>query len=121
VCGQFLTSWVQDDNFLPALVSAISARPHEAILGEKPSPERYQLRTLVAPRQGSDTYSFRYAGMRDEPAYRQAIDESHFGVIYLSMTTPKGRYIQAYLATHRTPYRLTARVPRYLRGELVGW
>ena len=119
--GQFLTSWVQDDNLLPALQSAIAARPHKAILGEKPSPERYQLRTLVAPRQWTDTYSFRYAGMQDEPAYRRAIDESHFGVIYLSMVTPRGRYIQAYLATRRTPYRLATKVPRYLRGELVGW
>ena len=118
--GQYLTAWVQDDNLLPALTTAIAASPGKAILGEKPAPERYELRKLVAPTQWNDTYAFRYAGLRDRAAYRQAIDESHFGVIYLSLSTIYGRYVHDYLTNHETPYHLTAKVPRYLRRRIVG-
>jgi hypothetical protein len=118
--GQYLTAWVQDDNLLPALTTAIAASPGKAILGEKPAPERYQLRKLVAPTQWNDTYAFRYAGRRDRAAYRHAIDESHFGVIYLSLSTTYGRYVHDYLTTRDTPYHLTAKVPRYLRRKIVG-
>jgi cellulose synthase/poly-beta-1,6-N-acetylglucosamine synthase-like glycosyltransferase len=118
--GQFLTSWTQDNNLRPALLTAISASPHKAILGERPAPQRYELRKLVAPAQWNDTYSFYYAGLRGEQAYKKAIDQSHFGVVYLSMTTTYGRYVHRYLATHDTPYHLTAKVPRYLRGKPVG-
>jgi hypothetical protein len=118
--GQYLTAWVQDDNLVPALTTAIAASPDKAILGEKPSPERYELHELVAPGQWNDTYSFRYAGLRDRPAYRRAIDESHFGVIYLSLATTYGRYVHNYLTSRETPYHLTAKVPRYLRRKIVG-
>ena len=54
------------------------------------------------------------------PAYLEAIDQSHFGVISLSLTTPYGKQIYQYLITHSTPYILGTKVPRYFRGSLVG-
>jgi hypothetical protein len=75
---------------------------------------------MVAPSQWNDTYVFYYAGVEGPPAYREAIDESHFGVIYLSLTTPYGRDVHSYLTEHNTPYQLVAKVPRQLRGELIG-
>lgn len=56
----------------------------------------------------------------DVPAHERAIDQRHFGVIYLSMTTVNGQAVHKYLISHATPYILTEKVPRYLRGELVG-
>jgi hypothetical protein len=43
-------------------------------------------------------------------------------VIYLSITTDYGAYVHNYLTylSHQDTYRLTAKVPRYLRGEVVG-
>jgi hypothetical protein len=118
--SMFRTSWVPDDNLLPTLTAAVSQDPKNAILGERPSPERYALRTLVDPKLWNDTYAFSYGGKTGRSAYREAIDQSHFGVIYLSRTTPYGRYIQKYLSTRKTPYYLTAKVPRYMRRSYVG-
>ena len=118
--AQFRSSWVPDDNLLPSLTAAISENPHKAILGERPSPERYALRDQVDSRQWNDTYSFSYGGKMGRAAYREAIDQSHFGVIYLSGTTPYGRHIQKYLNTHKTPYYLTAKVSRYMRRSYIG-
>ena len=118
--GRFLTGWEPDNNLRPVLTTAISASPHKAILGERPSPQRYELRNMVAPSQWNDTFAFSYAGLKGPQAYRKAIDQSHFGVIYLSLTTPYGRYVHSYLTTHDTPYQLVAKVPRHLRGDVIG-
>jgi hypothetical protein len=118
--GQFLTGWVQDTNLLPALRTAIAASPHKAILGEEPSPERYELGGLVKPLQWTDTFAFYYAGKQGERAYVEAIDQSHFGVIYLTLGTPYGRFVHQYLSSRDTPYHLVDVVPRYLRGKAVG-
>jgi 4-amino-4-deoxy-L-arabinose transferase-like glycosyltransferase len=118
--GRFLTGWEPDNNLRPVLTTAISASQHKAILGERPSPQRYELRNMVAPSQWNDTFAFSYAGLKGPQAYKEAIDQSHFGVIYLSLTTPYGRYVHHYLTTHDTPYQLVAKVPRILRGEVIG-
>lgn len=118
--GRFLTGWEPDNNLRPVLTTAISASPHKAILGERPSPQRYELRNMVAPSQWNDTFAFSYAGLKGPQAYRKAINQSHFGVIYLSLTTPYGRYVHSYLTKHDTPYQLVAKVPRHLRGDVIG-
>jgi hypothetical protein len=118
--GRFLTGWEPDTNLRPVLTTAISASPRKAILGERPSPQRYELRNMVAPSQWNDTFAFSYAGLKGPQAYRKAIDQSHFGVIYLSLTTPYGRYVHSYLTKHDTPYQLVAKVPRHLRYDVIG-
>ena len=77
---------------------------------------------MTKPRQWNDTYEFSYGGLSGRPAYARAIDDGYFGVIYLSITTDYGAYVHNYLTylSHQNTYRLTAKVPRYLRGDVVG-
>lgn len=117
---QFLTGWVSDSDLRVPLRNAIALNPDKAILGEEPSAQRYELRQVVRPTQWNDTFGLKYDGVSGDAAYVAAINQTHFGVIYLSMTTPHGRFVQHYLATNRTPYRLATKVPRYLRGRNVG-
>jgi 4-amino-4-deoxy-L-arabinose transferase-like glycosyltransferase len=116
----FLTGWVSDKPLLAPLTQAAALNPGKAVLGEEPSAERYQLRTVIRPQQWNDTFAYSYHGQRGDAAYRAAIDQTHFGVIYLSMTTSHGRWIQSYLASGKTPYRLLGKAARNLRGRHVG-
>lgn len=115
-----LTGWVDDRELLPVLAADLAREPGKAILGEEPAAQRYVLREVTAPEQWTDTFAFYYGGQEGLPAYRQAIDQSHFGVIYLSLTTANGRAINEYLTTADTPYRLSAKAPARLRGEVIG-
>lgn len=116
----FLTGWVSDSSLRKPLTAAIALNPNKAILGEEPSPQRYELSGQTSPQQWNDTFAFSYGSMNGEQAYADAINQTHFGTIYLSMTTTYGRWIENYLTTNRTPYRLQAKAPRYLRGRDVG-
>jgi hypothetical protein len=116
----FRSGWVPNDNLMPTLSVAILDNPNKEILGEQPAPERYALRKAVDSTYWNDTYSFSYAGLTGKRAYKKAIDQSHFGVIYLTMKTTYGKYVNHYLSTHKTPYRLRAKVPRYMRRSYVG-
>jgi 4-amino-4-deoxy-L-arabinose transferase-like glycosyltransferase len=117
---QFLTGWVDDTPLRPVLAKAIADHPGKKILGERYSPQRYELRQQTAANQWYDTYYFSYDNKVDEPAYAEAIKQEYFGVIYLDQTTPFGSYVFNYLSAHHGHYRITAKVPRYLRGHLVG-
>jgi len=119
---RFLTGWVDDRDLRPVLTKALAADPGKPILGESPSPQRYELRAVTLPAQWNDTYEFSYAGLTGKPAYARAIDQGYFGVIYLSITTDYGAYVHNYLTylSHQDTYRLSAKVPRYLRGKVVG-
>jgi 4-amino-4-deoxy-L-arabinose transferase-like glycosyltransferase len=119
---RFLTGWVDDRDLRPVLTKALAADPGKPILGERPSPQRYELRAVTQPRQWNDTYEFSYAGLSGKPAYAKAIDQGYFGVIYLSITTDYGAYVHNYLTylSHQETYRLSAKVPRYLRGKVIG-
>lgn len=117
---EFLTGWIDDRPLIAPLSTAIAASPGKVVLAEVGSAERYELRQETGPRQWADTYSFSYSGLTGVPAYEKAIEQSHFGVIYLSMTTVNGQAVHEYLISHATPYILSEKVPRYLRGELVG-
>lgn len=117
---KFLTSWVDDAPLRPVLADAIAQHPGKKILGERDAPQHYELREQTAPNQWNDTYYFSYGGKVNEPAYAEAIDQHYFGVIYLDQTTPFGSYVYNYLLKQHSYYKLTAKVPRYLRGELVG-
>jgi hypothetical protein len=117
---QFMTGWVSDAPLRPVLAREIAEHPGQKILGERYSPQRYEFRTQTQPNQWYDTYYFSYGGKVNEPAYARAIDQHYFGVIYLDQTTPFGSYVFKYLQQHPGYYTLTTKVPRYLRGELVG-
>lgn len=117
---QFLTGWVDDKPLRPVLAQAIAAHPDKKILGERYSPQRYELREQTEANQWYDTYYFSYDHKVDEPAYAEAIKQEYFGVIYLDQTTPFGQYVFDYLKQHPGNYRISAKVPRYLRGQLVG-
>jgi 4-amino-4-deoxy-L-arabinose transferase-like glycosyltransferase len=117
---QFLTGWANDAPLRPVLASAIASHPGKKILGERYAPQRYELRQQTAANQWYDTYYFSYDHKVDEPAYAEAIKQEYFGVIYLDQTTPFGQYVFDYLKQHPGNYRVSAKVPRYLRGQLVG-
>ena len=117
---QFLTGWVNDAPLRPVLARDIAEHSDQKILGERYSPQRYELRNQTKPNQWYDTYYFSYGGKVNEPAYAEAIDQHYFGVIYLDQTTTFGSYIYNYLKQHPGYYTLTSKVPRYMRGELVG-
>lgn len=117
---RFSTGWVQDQDLIPVLRRELVVTPDKAILGERPSPQRYALRQVTRPLQWSDTYAFRYGGLAGRPAYARAIQQSNFGIIYLDLTTPDGAYVHSYLVHTATPYVLDAKVNRYLHGRVVG-
>jgi len=118
--GQFLTGWVSDAPLRAPLRTAIALNPHKTILGEEPSAQRYELQGVVQPWQWTDTWSFHYDSLSGDAAYAEAINQSHFGVIYLNLKTTHGRWIHSYLTTHSTPYQLLSKPPRYLRGHRIG-
>ena len=118
--NQFLTAWVDDRPLIQPLVQSMNANPGKVVLSEQGAAERYQLRKVIKANQWADTYAFTYDHKSAMPAYLEAIDQSHFGVISLSLTTPYGKQIYQYLITHSTPYILGSKVPRYFRGSLVG-
>jgi Dolichyl-phosphate-mannose-protein mannosyltransferase len=117
---QFLTGWVNDAPLRPVLSSAIASEPGKKILGERDAPQRYELRQQTGPNQWYDTYYFTYGGKVNEPAYAEAIRQRYFGVIYLDQTTAFGAYVFNYLKDNPGNYRLSAKVPRVLRGQVVG-
>lgn len=117
---RWLTGWVEDGGLLPPLRAAIALNPDKTILAEEGAPERYALRTELDPRQYNDTYALRYQGLTGDAAYRRAISDTHYGVIYLTLRTPTGRRLHDWLRTGETPYRQVAQVDRVLRGEVVG-
>lgn len=118
--GQFLTTWVDDREIVAALREEIALSPHKAILGEEPSAQRYALRGAVAPEQWNDTFVLLYGNKKGFEAYRQAIDQTHFGTIYLTLNTVNGKKINNYLTTSDTPYRLSKKVPFYRHGQWAG-
>lgn len=116
----FLTGWVDDRDLLPVLQADLAKAPGKVVLGEQPAPQRYALRDITAPEQWQDTYRFFYAGKVDRPAFVAAIQQTHFGIIYLNLQTPNGTYLHDYLTRTDTPYTLTAQVNRYQNGDPVG-
>jgi hypothetical protein len=117
---QFLTTWVDDREIIAHLREEIAVSPHKAILGEEPSAQRYALRTVTAPEQWNDTFSLLYGNKTGLAAYREAIDQTHFGTIYLTLNTANGKKINEYLTYSDTPYRLSDKVPFYRHGQYVG-
>jgi uncharacterized membrane protein len=118
---QFLTSWVDDREIIAQLREEIAISPHKAILGEEPSAQRYALRTVTAPEQWNDTFVLLYGHKTGLAAYREAIDQTHFGTIYLTVDTVNGRKINEYLTNSETPYRLSKKVPFYRHGQFAGY
>jgi hypothetical protein len=89
-------------------------------LGEEPSAQRYALRGAVAPEQWNDTFVLLYGNKKGFEAYRQAIDQTHFGTIYLTLNTVNGKKVNDYLTNSDTPYRLSNQVPFYRYGQWAG-
>ena len=117
---QFLTTWVDDREMVAQLREEIAISPDKAILGEEPSAQRYALRAVTAPEQWNDTFVLLYGNKVGEAAYREAIDQTHFGTIYLTLNTVNGRKINEYLTNFQTPYRLSKKVPFYRHGQYAG-
>ena len=117
---EFLTTWVDDREMVAQLREEIAISPHKAILGEEPSAQRYALRAVTAPEQWNDTFVLLYDNKKGEAAYRQAIDQTHFGTIYLTLNTVNGKKINEYLTNFETPYRLSKKVPFYRHGQYAG-
>lgn len=110
---------------LSALLRSDAASVGSApILGERPSTQRYELADVTTGPQWYDTYYFTYDGKRDIPAYEAALDAHYFGLVYVSDTTPYGKFVQDWFAHQpwqTAYYHLQARVPRYLFGHQIGW
>lgn len=118
---QFLTTWIDDTAMVTVLRDEIAASPNKAILGEEPSAQRYALRGEVAPILWTDTFSLNYGNKTGMDAYREAVDQSHFGTIYLNLNTENGRQINKYLTSADTPYRLSDKVPFTRNDEFAGY
>ncbi len=131
---QFLTGWPDDTALLPVLTRLIAASPGKPILGEEPAAEHYALRTTTYPLQWNDTFSFSYDHQTGLSAYKNAIGQTSFGVIYLQRTfyagQHTGRYafspsaygadVYEYLTTVSTPYRLVRTVNLVEQGKVTG-
>jgi 4-amino-4-deoxy-L-arabinose transferase-like glycosyltransferase len=117
---QFLTTWVDDREIVAQLREEIAISPRKAILGEEPSAQRYALRAVTAPEQWNDTFSLLYGNKKGFEAYREAIDQTHFGTIYLTLNTANGKKINEYLTYSDTPYRLSKKLPFYRHGQHAG-
>lgn len=121
---QFFLGW-PDDRPLVAVIEALADRhPGKPILGEQLAPQRYPLREKVSPRQWRDTYEFSYRGEEGREAFDLALEDQYFGFLWLSMTTDLGAYVHKQLHADpvaRRNYRIEAKVPRYLKGRLVGY
>jgi 4-amino-4-deoxy-L-arabinose transferase-like glycosyltransferase len=117
---QFLTTWVDDREIVTQLREEVAISPHKAILGEEPSAQRYVLRAVTAPEQWNDTFSLLYGNKTGLTAYREAIDQTHFGTIYLTLNTANGKKINEYLTYSETPYRLSKKLPFYRQGQYAG-
>lgn len=128
--GEFLTGWVSDAALVGPLTQLVEAAPGKPILGEQPAPERYALAAVTTPQQWEDTYSLSYGGETGQAAYRRAIDETSFGVIFLAKqpyaanadgsATAGGAFAYQYLASGTTPYQLVGTVDRVLHDQVVG-
>lgn len=127
---EFMTGWVSDAPLISPLARLIAATPGKPILGDQPAAERYALRSRTNPALWNDTYSFSYDHKSGITAYKEAIDQTSFGVIYLGKqpyagdpsgsATTNGAFIYRYLTGGHTPYRLVETVNRVLRGQVVG-
>lgn len=118
----FLTFWPQDQTLVATLAKYYKQFPNKHILGEAPSPEKYALRKVVKNGAWNDTYQLYYKKLRGEPAYRLAVLQDHFGIIYLSYSTEFGHYVGSMIADKVTiDYKLRAKIPRYLRGKPAGY
>jgi hypothetical protein len=81
---------------------------------------RNALRAVTAPEQWNDTFSLLYGNKKGFEAYREAIDQTHFGTIYLTLNTANGKKINEYLTYSDTPYRLSKKLPFYRHGQHAG-
>ena len=72
------------------------------------------------PGQWNDTFVLLYGNKEGDAAYREAIDQTHFGTIYLTLNTVNGKKINEYLTNSQTPYRLSKKVPFYRHGQYAG-
>jgi len=121
--GQFLTAYPDDITFQGYLRQALVDNPNRPILAEQSSAQRYELRTMLHPWQWTDTYVFRYRGVSGLPAYRLAIHDHYFGVIYLNFSTTNSHEIVKFLGTAQGKdhyYHLVAQVPGDIRGRKAG-
>lgn len=127
---QFLTGWIPNTALIGPLGRLVTATAGRPILGDAPSPDRYYLRSRVEPALWNDTYDFHYDRKVGWPAYKAAIDQTSFGVIYLTKQpypgnptgspTDNSLAVWKYLQTDRTAYRLAGTVDRYRQGVMVG-
>ena len=122
--GQFLRAYPEDSAFQRVLRQAVAANPGKPMLTEQSSAQRYELRDVTTPRQWNDTYVFNYGGESGVEAYRRAIDDHYFGVIYLNFTTTESHTIVEMLGAgdpEQRYYHLVAQVPGSIDGQRVGY
>lgn len=122
--GRFLTAYPDDSEFRDFLQQAVAANAGRPVLGEQSSAQRYELRRQVQPWQWTDTYVFSYQGLSGPAAYRQAVRDHYFGVIYLNFTTPNSHEIIKSLGIAQGRdhyYHLVAEVPGFIHGGEAGY
>lgn len=117
----FLTSWTQDQTLVPVLETYYRQFPNKHILGDAPSPERYAMRNLVKVGLWNDNYVLYYKNRVGVDAYRLAVSDDHFGVIYLTNASPNSRFVQRLINQGIGNYVLRSKIPRYLGDRMVGY
>jgi hypothetical protein len=119
----FYGDWSNETRLTAALRVDVPMLKDTPILGERPATERYMLERVTYGPQWYDTYYFKYKGLLGEAAYRAALSDHYFGLVYFDSTTPYGIFVQHWFARQpsRTGYyHLQTKVPRYFRGKWVG-
>jgi hypothetical protein len=84
-----------------ALTPLVDGAPGVRIAGENPEPLQYALGDRTDPWQWTPTYdgTFRYEGLSDLPAFRAALSDGYFGLVFLDGASTIGRQLQAEIAT----------------------
>ncbi len=98
--AQIFTSWPNTSQLAEALVPLVEDAPGVRIAGENPEPLQYALRDQTNPWQWTPTYdgTFRYEGQSDLPAFREALSDGYFGVVFLDGESAIGRQLQTEVA-----------------------
>jgi hypothetical protein len=98
---QIFTSWPDTSQLAEALSPLVDDAPGVRIAGENPEPLQYALGDRTDPWQWTPTYdgTFRYEGRSDLPAFREALSDGYFGLVFLDGASTIGRQLQTEIAT----------------------
>ncbi len=99
---QVFTSWPNTSQLVEALSPVVERNPGVRIAGENPEPLEHALRDQSEPWQWTPTYdgTFQYRGRSDLSAFREALSDGYFGLVFLDGASTTGRQLQTEIETY---------------------